>query len=171
MTQEAAAFGLLAVSCLVLAILTVSARSAVRAAFSFGATSLCIAGLFLQLGTNWLGASEILIGVSGSAFLCLIVGVSTNLKSEVTVKPARTGTLVAAVFCAGLFFLLCWIVPTGRSISEVEQTGSVASLLLGDFLLPLLLTGFAFVVVAVGTSVLTNPEATAGATSGGQHTS
>ena len=169
MTQEAAAFGLLAVSCLVLAILTVSARSAVRAAFSFGATTLCIAGLFLQLGTNWLGASEILIGVSGSAFLCLIGGVSTNLTSEVTVKPARG--LVAAVLCAGLFFLLCSVLPTGHSISEVEKTGSVASLLVGDFLLPLLLTGFAFVVVAVGTSVLTNPQETAGATSKGQHTS
>ncbi len=171
MTLEAVAFGLVAVFCLVLATLTVSARSAVRAAFCFGATTLGIAGLFLQLGTPLLGASEILIGVSGSALLCLVVGVSTNLKSIATVKPVRVGTMVAAVLCVGLFFLLCWILPAGCSISEVEQTGSVAGFLVGDFVLPLLLSGFAFLVVAVGTSVLTNPGSVAAAASGGQQTS
>ena len=171
MTLEAVAFSLVAVFCLVLAILTVSARSAVRAAFCFGATTLGIAGLFLQLGTPLLGASEILIGVSGSALLCLIVGVSTNLKSAATVKPVRIYTFFAAVLCGGLFFLLCWILPAGLFISEGEQTGSVAGFLVGDFLLPLLLSGFAFLVVAVGTSVLTNPGSAAAAASEGQQTS
>ena len=171
MTLEAAAFGLVAVFCLIMAILTVSARSAVRAAFLFGATTLGIAALFLQLGTPLLGASEILIGLSGSALLCLVVGVSTNLKSAVAVRPVRVGTMVAAVLCACLFSLLCLILPAGGSISEKEQTGSLAGSLVGDFLLPLLLTGFAFLVVAVGTSVLTSPDSTAGSAPGGQHTS
>ena len=169
MTPETAAFGLTAVGCLVLAALTVCARNAVRAAFCFGATSTCVAGLLLQLGAPLLGASQILIGVSGSALSCLVVGVSANLKFASTARPLGVGTVVAAVLCAGLFALLCLILPPRGHISEVEQTGSAAGLLFGDFLLPLLLTGFAFLVVAVGTSVLTKPHSTAGGDSSEQH--
>lgn len=164
---EAVAFGPVALACLVLAILTISARSAVRAAFCFGATALCIAALFLLLGTPLVGASEILIGVSGSALLCLLVGVSTNLQSPASIKPVRVRTVVAVALCAGLLTLLCLILPVGRAIAEVEQAGSMAGLLVGDFLLALLLTGLAFVVVAVGTTVLTNPDSVAGSASGG----
>jgi NADH:ubiquinone oxidoreductase subunit 6 (subunit J) len=163
---ETVVFGLVAFACLVLAILAISVRSAVRAAFCFGATTLCIAGLLLLLGAPLLGASEILIGASGSALLCLVVGVATNFKPPSSAKRVRVRTVVAVALCAALFSLLCLILPSGRPIAQVEHAGSIAGLLVGDFLLPLFLAGFAFVVVAVGTAVLTNPDSAAGAASG-----
>lgn len=153
MTPPEAVLLTIAAFSVVMAVLTITARSAVRASLFFCATSIGTAGLFVQLGTPLLAAAGILTGVIGSAFLCLVIAVSNSVEVGAT-NSVRARTVTASAASLGVFFLLCWILPFGRIRAAVVPGGSLGELLSGDYLLPLMVTAFAIIVVVIGSVVL-----------------
>lgn len=86
-------------------------RNIVHSAFALMATFLGVAGLYVTLGADFLGAVQVLVYVGGILVLTLFAVMLTHGIGDVRVSNRAIGRLPALIVAAGVFGLMvtrCW---------------------------------------------------------------
>jgi len=159
-----ALFGLVAATVLVPAVLVVTVRNLVRAAFWLLPAFLGVAAAFLLLGADFLAMVQVLIYAGAIMLLLLFVLMLTRSPGDARVPQSNRLTLWAGVLCTAL--ALAIVVITGASYWPVASsapapgfTRAVGEALLGPYLLPFEVASVLLLSAMVGAIVIARKEA------------
>jgi NAD(P)H-quinone oxidoreductase subunit 6 len=148
----------LAVLALVNAGLVAFSRNILHAALGLLATLLAVAGLYLWLGADFLGVTQLLIYVGGILVMILFAVLFTSRIGQVRVSNASTGRGLAAVVAAAVAAGLAYVgVATPWRLTEAVSAPTTARLgdaFLREYLLPFELAGLVLLLALVGAMVL-----------------
>lgn len=143
------------------AVLVVMLRRAVYSALALIACFGSMAGLFFQLGAQFIGAIQIIVYAGAIMVLFLFVIMLLDPESE-NLPPSRLKMLpFFALPLAGLFaYLVLSALPASvfSPVSWTPETGltrTIAASLFRDYLLPFELTSILILVAVIGAVVLT----------------
>jgi NAD(P)H-quinone oxidoreductase subunit 6 len=133
-------------------------RNILHAALGLLATLLAVAGLYLWLGADFLGVTQLLIYVGGILVMILFAVLFTSRIGQVRVSNASTGRGLAAVVAAGVVAGLAYVgVASPWRLTEAVSAPTTARLgdsFLREYLLPFELAGFVLLLALVGAMVL-----------------
>jgi NADH-quinone oxidoreductase subunit J len=123
-----------------------------------------LAALYLQLGAQFVGFTQILVYVGAVAILAAFVVMMTRSANPVVsaaASPFRaSGTLIAAL----VFAVLAWAIYSGTSkqqifIAQPDGTvGQVGAALMHHFVLPLEIIGLLLTAALIGAGILAMDE-------------
>lgn len=159
MNAEAAVFYALAAITVGSAAVVVLARSLIYSAFALLFTFVGVAGLYLQLGADFLAASQLLIYVGGILVLLLFGVMLTHklydldLRSEVT--QFAPGAIVSVAFLAMLAWFAWstdWAVGPGRA--PAATTREIGKLFMSRWLLPFEAASILLLIALVGAAMI-----------------
>ena len=149
-------------------LVVVFSRNIAHSAFSLMFTLVGVAGLYIMLGADFVGISQLLIYVGGILVLFLFGMMLTAnidaLNEESVPMPRQLGAiaicsaLVAAL--AGIIWdIPAWLNATPRSLANGEQTTSTLGMLfMGDFVLLFVASAIAILVALVGAAMIARAE-------------
>ena len=164
-------FYMLAAILVVFAVLTVTAGNPVRSAVYLVSALVAVAGLFVLLKAEFLGAVQVLVYVGGIMVLFLFVIMLVNVREverQQKVGPQwKTGLILGVVLSAELIF---FIVQGTASLdtklashgivvaAQTQNTEAVGRLLYSTYLLPFEIASVLLLVAIVGAVVLAKKE-------------
>jgi NAD(P)H-quinone oxidoreductase subunit 6 len=150
-------YGLAALA-LVNAGLVAFSRNILHAALGLLVTLLAVAGLYLWLGADFLGVTQLLIYVGGILVMILFAVLFTSRIGQVRVSnPAVSRTLAAIVATAVASGLAYVGIATPWRLTEAVAAPTTARLgdgFLREYLLPFELAGLVLLLALVGAMVL-----------------
>ncbi|MBI3548068.1 MAG: NADH-quinone oxidoreductase subunit J [Elusimicrobia bacterium] len=160
--MEQFAFYVFAGVTLLAALGVVLLRNVLHAALMLGLCLLGVAGIFAQLGADFLFASQILIYVGGIAVLILFVVLLAGRASELITRQTNKLWPPAAFVCGVTFvFLLRYYRSfngTSASSAPKPTTFALGKLLLGDLALPFELISLILLAALAGAIVFSRTE-------------
>lgn len=137
-------------------------RNVLHSALLLGLCLLGVAGLFAQLGADFLFAAQILIYVGGIAVLILFVVLLAGRASELITRQTNRLWGAAAVVCAAILIGLIRLVEPFRSVKAAAAvkptTFSIGQLMMGDMALPFELISLILLAALAGAIVFSRPE-------------
>jgi NADH-quinone oxidoreductase subunit J len=149
------------------AITVVTVRNIAYAAFGLLFTFFGVAGLYVMLGADFVGVSQLLIYVGGILVLFLFgMMLTTNidkLREDRTqaVKPG-IAALVAAVLCALLITVVTgvpqWKNAKANPGPSGNTTSAIGTLFMGDYALLFVASSIAILVALVGAAMIARSD-------------
>jgi NADH-quinone oxidoreductase subunit J len=159
MTTEAIIFYVLAIGTVGSAAVVVLARSLIYSAFALLFTFCGVAGLYFQLGADFLAATQLLIYVGGILVLLLFGVMLTHKLYDLDLRTGVTQFLPSAVVAIGIFAALAiravrtdWAVADGRL--PAPTTEAIGKLFLGRYLLPFEAASVLLLVALIGAALI-----------------
>lgn len=153
----------------ILAVLTIAGATAamtlrklVHCALALAICFVGLAGLYLDLGAQFVGLAQILVYV-GAVVILIVFAILLTRSDELPVpKAARFGGGV--VVSAGVFAVLAWAMVTGYEAqgSTAGQAqaviGQIGAALMGRYILPLEIVGLLLTAALIGAVVIAMEE-------------
>ncbi|MBI1389580.1 MAG: NADH-quinone oxidoreductase subunit J [bacterium] len=144
---------------------TAFARDIVHAAFSLLFTFFGLACLYLYLGADFVGLSQVVIYVGGILVLLLFGVMFTGHQTQETEKRTVNfywGLALIALLGAGMVPALLkapWAVKSAAELPEAKSTiSSIATLLMTDYLLPFEIASLLLLMALIGAVVIARGE-------------
>jgi NADH-quinone oxidoreductase subunit J len=151
-------FYLLAVLVIGCAALVAFSRNMLHSALALLGTLAGVAGLYLHLGADFLGVSQLLIYVGGILVLVLFAVLLTtrigDVKASNTSLGRAAGLLVAGALGAGLCALVLWVRWPVTEAVAAPTTTRLGEAFLREYLLPFELASIVLLMALVGAMVL-----------------
>ncbi len=140
-------------------------RNLLHAAVSLFFCLAGVAGLYILLGADFLGVSQLLI-YAGGILVLLIFGIflTANMYDPRRVPSPSRGHWLLGLGCAGAFFVLVWMLvwqtdwPTIEPGVREPTIRSIGELLLTKYLLPFELISVLLLFAMVGAAILVRKE-------------
>lgn len=151
------------------AIAAMALRNPVHCALSLVVTFVGLAGLYLELGAQFLGLAQVLVYVGAVAILLVFVLLLTR-SGDPTPTPIATsgwragilvGMAVAAVLIAVLFAKPG--IPRRATPPELPSVQDMGHALMAEFVLPLQVVGILLTAAMIGAAILALQERRTGA--------
>ncbi len=150
-------------------VVVVGSRRVAHAAFALLFTLFGVAGLFVLLGADFLGVSQLMIYVGGILVLFLFGMMLTAGIDHLAEERPSLGRLMGGVFGATALFAvlvqIIWGAPTWRTSSPISAGGNVngttstlGALLVGDYALLFIVSSVAILVALVGAAMISRGE-------------
>jgi len=126
-------------------------------------TFLGVAGLYVLLGADFLGAIQVLVYVGGVLVLTLFAVMLTHRIGDVRVSNRAIGRVPALIIAIGVFGLMItaagqarWVT---REVSAVEPaTQGIGNALLTDYVLPFELASVVLLAALIAAVMLSRKE-------------
>ncbi|MAE65301.1 MAG: hypothetical protein CMJ18_13600 [Phycisphaeraceae bacterium] len=167
MSFETIIFYALAVMTVVPGIMVMMTRDIVRVAFWLLASLSGVAGLYILLGADFLGVTQVLVYIGGILVLILFGimmthrdPVMTEASEEKYGRSAATGLAVAMIMFGALLALIMgtgWNDTGGLAAgphADENTTGEIGRFLLSDYLLPFEIISVLLLVVLCGAAYI-----------------
>jgi NADH-quinone oxidoreductase subunit J len=163
-----AIFYILAAICLISGIVVVTVRNIAYAAFALLFTFFGVAGLYVMLGADFVGVSQLLIYVGGILVLFLFgMMLTTNIdqlreSSTPAVKPLLAGIVTIAI--GTLLITVVMGVPQWKSakpnadVAAQGTTSLIGALFMGDYALLFVASSIAILVALVGAAMIARSD-------------
>jgi NADH-quinone oxidoreductase subunit J len=140
----------------------------VYSTFSLLGTLSAVAGLYLWLGADLLGAAQLLIYVGGVLVLLLFAVLLTQRIANVRVSNLSAAIQVGVPACVAVTALVVkvvwlapWPKPPADALAYAPTAARLGDALLREYLLPFELVSFVLLVTLVGTMVVARRAITA----------
>lgn len=151
------------------AIVVVGSRKVAHAAFALLFTLFGVAGIFVLLGADFLGVSQLMIYVGGILVLFLFGMMLTAGIDQLAEERPGMGRLMGGVFGATVLFAvmvqIIWGAPAWQATTPIEVDGTargttsmLGALLVGDYALLLIASAVAILVALVGAAMISREE-------------
>jgi NADH-quinone oxidoreductase subunit J len=155
-------FYLLAIGAVIAGLLVIFKKNPVINALFLIVVMLCLAGIYLLLGAQFMAAIQLIVYAGAIMVLFLFVIMLLNLDAETAgmVKggfPRTAGILLAALLFLTLLSVLRISTLPGKGlhpIDEAANTESIARVLFNYFLLPFEITSVILLIAIIGAIVL-----------------
>ncbi|MCK5086077.1 MAG: NADH-quinone oxidoreductase subunit J [Melioribacteraceae bacterium] len=137
------------------ALLVISTRNIVRAAFYLLFTFFGVSGLYVLLGADFVAVAQIMVYIGGILILLLFGVMLTNNITSVEIKSGSTNVLPAIVGVGVLWGAITSIVYKTEwktELTEIEKTTAYAlgELLIIDYVLIFELLGILLLIALIG---------------------
>lgn len=156
-------FYLFAIVTVASAIVVVSAKNIIYAAFSLLVTLFGIAGLYVLLGADFVAIVQIMVYVGGILILLIFGVMLTNKITSVEIKtgavqilPAMIGSVVLAVTLITILFNTGWLIQPG--VIPQTTTRELGKLLVTDYVLIFELLGILLLIALIGAASIARRE-------------
>lgn len=159
MSVQLLVFWFLALVAGVSGIVATFAKNVVNAAYGLFFTLLALAGVYVLLGADFLGVTQVVIYVGGILVLLLFGVLLTNRSLEDLLAQGRRPYIFGALAGVGVFTILCTIFrssvwQTHLSPSLEGTSKPIGYLLLSDYLLPFEFSSLTLLVALIGAAYL-----------------
>jgi NADH-quinone oxidoreductase subunit J len=160
--MEALLFYLLAIGAVICGILVIVKKNPVINALFLILVMLCLAGIFLLLGAQFMAAIQLIVYAGAIMVLFLFVIMLLNLDQEIS-GVVKGGPQKAVGFILAVLLLAVLLSVVGinqlpgkglHPIDEVSNTESLARVLFTHFLLPFEITSVILLIAIIGAIVL-----------------
>jgi NADH-quinone oxidoreductase subunit J len=160
--MEALIFYLLAIGAVICGILVIVKKNPVINALFLILVMLCLAGIFLLLGAQFMAAIQLIVYAGAIMVLFLFVIMLLNLDQEIS-GVVKGGPQKAVGFILAVLLLAVLLSVVGinqlpgkglHPIDEVSNTESLARVLFTHFLLPFEITSVILLIAIIGAIVL-----------------
>ena len=155
------------VSFLILAILTVAGmaaamglRNAVHCVLALTVGFAGVAALYLQLGAQFVGFTQIMVYVGAVAILAVFAIMMTHSPTRVQLPAYSSRWAWGIVVAAAVFSVLAWAIRSGTASSQVLppqpdiDVQQIGEALMHRFVLPLEITGLLLTAALIGAVVI-----------------
>src|ERR1700740_3644139 len=155
-------FVLLAILTIGGATATMTLRKLVHCALALAICFVGLAGLYLDLGAQFVGLAQILVYVGAVVILIVFAILLTRSDELPLARAARyfSGVIVSA----GVFAVLAWAMVTGAgaqgsTAAQAQATmGQIGAALMGRYILPLEIVGLLLTAALIGAVVIAMEE-------------
>lgn len=135
----------------------------VHSAFALMGTFLGVAGLYVLLGADFLGAIQVLVYVGGVLVLTLFAVMLTHRIGDVQVSNRAIGRVPALIIAVGVFGLMITATVQARwatrEVTPVEPTTQgIGNALLTDYVLPFELASLVLLAALIAAVMLSRKE-------------
>jgi len=162
-------FYIFAVITIASAVVVAGARSVSHTAFALLFTLFGVAGIFVLLGADFLGVSQLMIYVGGILVLFLFGMMLTAGIDHLADERPPMGRLVGGVFGATVLFAVlvqiiwgnsAWTAAPALALPTAEEgtTSSLGALLVGDYALLFVASTVAILVALVGAAMISRGD-------------
>ena len=155
---------------LILAVLTIAGATAamtlrklVHCALALAICFVGLAGLYLDLGAQFVGLAQILVYVGAVVILIVFAILLTRSDELPLAKAARF--LSGVIVSTGVFAVLAWMMVTGAgaqgsTAAQAPQAtiGQIGAALMGRYILPLEIVGLLLTAALIGAVVIAMEE-------------
>jgi NADH-quinone oxidoreductase subunit J len=159
--MEQLLFYLLALGAVISGVLVVIKKNPVINALFLIGVMLCLAGIYLLLGAQFMAAIQLIVYAGAIMVLFLFVIMLLNLDQEISGIVKGNQKAIGFILSALLFALLLSVLGVnqlpGRGlhpIDEISNTESLARVLFTYFLLPFEITSVILLIAIIGAIVL-----------------
>lgn len=134
-------------------------RNLVHAALWLAVCFVGIAGLYLHLGAEFVGFSQILVYV-GAVSMVIVFAILLTRGTEPTPQPIAQGRVLGLTVSVGLLAVLIWTLsrttalPTQATPSPAAAVKGIGKRLVGDDVVPLQTLGLLLTAATLGATVL-----------------
>ena len=149
------------------ALLVVTVRNIVHAAFSLMVTLFGVAGLYVFLQADFLAATQVIVYVGGILVLILFGVMMTSGRLEMQINIERGQLLLGGVVALSLFMLLLTVIANTPAWKNLIDDGTqlpptterIGELILnGPFLLPFEVVSVLLLVALIGAALISRKE-------------
>ena len=149
------------------ALLVVTVRNIVHAAFSLMVTLFGVAGLYVFLQADFLAATQVIVYVGGILVLILFGVMMTSGRLEMRIHIERGQLLLGGVVALALLMLLLTVIantPVWKNLTDdgtalPPTTERIGELILnGPFLLPFEVVSVLLLVALIGAALISRKE-------------
>ena len=149
------------------ALVVVTVRNIVHAAFSLMVTLFGVAGLYVFLQADFLAATQVIVYVGGILVLILFGVMMTSGHSEMHIHIERGQLLLGGVIALALLMLLLTVIantPAWKNLTDdgtefPPTTERIGELILnGPFLLPFEVVSVLLLVALIGAALISRKE-------------
>ena len=149
------------------ALLVVTVRNIVHAAFSLMVTLFGVAGLYVFLQADFLAATQVIVYVGGILVLILFGVMMTSGRLEMRIHIERGQLLLGGVVSLALFMLLLTVIANTPAWKNRIDDGTalppttekIGELILnGPFLLPFEVVSVLLLVALIGAALISRKE-------------
>ena len=149
------------------ALLVVTVRNIVHAAFSLMVTLFGVAGLYVFLQADFLAATQVIVYVGGILVLILFGVMMTSGRLEMRIQIERGQLLLGGIVALALFMLLLTVIantPAWKNLIDdgtalPPTTEKIGELILnGPFLLPFEVVSVLLLVALIGAALISRKE-------------
>jgi NADH-quinone oxidoreductase subunit J len=161
-------FYIFAVITLASAFVVAFTRNIAHAAFGLMFTFFGVAGLYVMLGADFVGVSQLLIYVGGILVLFLFGMMLTanidRLREDLAPLSKMLAGLIASVAIGSMLVTVAWTNPQWRNakpqeIPEGEHTTTlIGTLFMGDYALLFIVSSIAILVALVGAAMIARSD-------------
>lgn len=152
---------------LILAVLTIAGATAamtlsklVHCALALAICLIGLAGLYVDLGAQFVGLAQILVYVG--AVVILIVFAILLTRSDESPRPKRRQIASGIVVSAGVFATVTWAVTNGaihsHATAQQATINKIGSAMMQRFVLPLEIVGLLLTAALIGAVVIAMEE-------------
>lgn len=155
-------FVILALMTIAGAMAAMTLRKLVHCALALAVCLVGLAGLYLDLGAQFVGLAQILVYVG--AVVILIVFAILLTRSDELPSPKATRLVSEVVVAAGVFAVLAWAMMSGAGAQGSTATQPQAAIkeiggaLMGRYILPLEIVGLLLTAALIGAVVIAMEE-------------
>ena len=149
------------------ALLVVTVRNIVHAAFSLMVTLFGVAGLYVFLQADFLAATQVIVYVGGILVLILFGVMMTSGRLEMRIHIERGQLLLGGIVALALFMLLLTVIANTPAWKNRIDDGTelpptterIGELILnGSFLLPFEVVSVLLLVALIGAALISRKE-------------
>ena len=145
------------------AMMVAFSRNIVHSAFALMGTFLGVAGLYVTLGADFLGAIQVLVYVGGILVLMLFAVMLTHRIGDVEVSNRAVGRLPALLVAAGVFALMVTAARqatwgTAEPAPLAPTTYGIGDALLTTYVLPFELASVVLLAALIAAVMLSRKE-------------
>jgi NADH:ubiquinone oxidoreductase subunit 6 (subunit J) len=156
-----APFVILAVLTMAGATAAMTLRKLVHCALALAICFVGLAGLYLDLGAQFVGLAQVLVYVG--AVVILIVFAILMTRSDEPPSPRTSQIVGSIVVTAGVFAVLSWAVTSGGAAQGATAQpqaaiGQIGSTLMRQYVLPLEIVGLLLTAALIGAVVIAMEE-------------
>jgi NADH-quinone oxidoreductase subunit J len=167
MEIKALIFYIFALSAVGSAVVVVTVRNIVHAAFALMVTLFSVAGLYVFLQADFLAATQVIVYVGGILVLILFGVMMTSGRLEMRLQLERGQLFWGGVVSLLIFLLLLGVIintPQWKGLADdgeplkptTEQIGNI--ILKGKFLLPFEVASILLLVALIGAALISRKE-------------
>jgi NADH-quinone oxidoreductase subunit J len=155
-------FLILAVITIAGATATMTLRKLVHCALALATCLVGLAGLYLDLGAQFIGLAQILVYVGAVVILIVFAILLTRSDELPSPKDARVASGV--IVSAAVFAVLAWAIVSGGVMQNTSMSqpqagiGQIGSALMQRFVLPLEVVGLLLTAALIGAVVIAMEE-------------
>ncbi|HVK38621.1 MAG TPA: NADH-quinone oxidoreductase subunit J [Candidatus Kapabacteria bacterium] len=150
------------------AFVVVFARNIAHSAFSLMFTLFGVAGLYVMLGADFVGVSQLLIYVGGILVLFLFGMMLTanidQLREEQPPMARQLGAVFVGAAMLAMLTMAVWGIPAWRNATprmlpnDAQTTSTIGTLFMGDFALLFIASSIAILVALVGAAMIARAD-------------
>lgn len=160
--MESIAFYSLAVLVVGAALLVVTLRNTVHSALALGLCLAAVAGIFADLGADFLFGGQLLIYVGGITvlivFAVMLLGRASDLHLRQVNEQWQAALLICGISALGLWHALRIFAHTTSAPAAAPSTRALGLIFLGDYAVPFELISLVLIAALLGAIFFSRPE-------------